>query len=92
MLDDRQLPDNLCLEHLHEALRHLLPVGDGTYIVQDGGALAERDPFLHLLDEGNAAEVNEVVRFFAQSRFTVNGIRGVPLVILDQLARSEQEG
>ena len=83
MFDDRQLTDNLCLEHLHEPLRYLLPVVDGTYIIQNGGALAERDPFLHLLDERDAAEVNEVVRFFAQSRFTVNGIRSVPLVILD---------
>jgi hypothetical protein len=92
MLDDRQLPDDLSLEHLHEALRHLLPIGDGTYVVQNGGALAERDPFFHLLDERDAAEVYEVVRLFAQSRLTVNGIRGVPLVILDELARSKQEG
>ena len=83
MLDDRQLPDDLCLEHLHEPLRYLLPVGDGTNIIQNGGALAEGNPFLYLLDERDAAEVNEVVRFFAQSRFTVNGIRNVPLVILD---------
>jgi hypothetical protein len=45
-----------------------------------------------LLDEGDAAEVYEVVRFFAQGRFTVNGVRDVPLVILDELARPKQEG
>jgi hypothetical protein len=91
MLDDRQLPDDLSLEHLHEAFRYLLTVGEGTYIVQNGGALAERDPFLYLVDERDAAEINEVVRFFAQRGLTVNGIRGVPLVILDQLASSKQE-
>ena len=61
MLDDWELSNNLGLEHLHQALCDLLPIGHGTYIVEDGGALAEGNTFFHLLDKGNAPKVHEVI-------------------------------
>ena len=67
MLDDRELANDFSLEHLHHSSAHLLPRGYSAHIIQDGGALTERNTLLHLLYELDASKVHIIVAILNES-------------------------
>ena len=91
MLNYGELTNDFSLEHLHEALGDLLPVGNSTDIVKDGRAFAKGDSLFHLLDELNTSEVHEVLSVFHEGRLTMDGVWGISLVILNELTSTKEE-
>jgi actin-like ATPase involved in cell morphogenesis len=76
VLDYRVFADHFCVEHLCEALSHLVPTRHCRNVVEHGRRLVEGTALLHIFDELNAAKVHVVVAVLHRP-FVVDTVRHV---------------